>query len=62
MMLVDNPWPVTVNAPDPVSVERRQRTRVWPWASSPAETALISYSLRIGVQPRTGSIALSTAP
>ena len=62
MMFVDNPWPVTTSAPGPSSDERRQRTRTWPWASSPAETALISYSVRAGCQPRTGSRASSTAP
>ena len=36
MMFVDSPWPVTTRAPGPSSVERRQRTRTWPWASSPA--------------------------
>ena len=47
--------------PGPSSDERRQRTRTWPWASSPAETALISYSVRVGCQPSTGWSASSTA-
>ncbi len=54
MMLVDKPWPVTTRAPGPSSEERRQRTRTWPCASSPADTALISYSVKVGCQPRTG--------
>ena len=54
MMFVDNPWPDTTSAPGPSSDERRQRTSTWPWASSPADTALISYSVRTGCQPRTG--------
>ena len=62
MMLVDNPWPVTTRAPGPSSDDRRQRTRAWPWASSPALTALISYSVRTGCQPRTGWSPASTAP
>ena len=62
MMLVDNPWPVTMSAPGPSSDERRQRTSTWPWASSPALTALISYSVSVGCQPRTGWRASSTAP
>ena len=61
MMLVDKPWPVTMSAPGPSSDERRQRTRTWPWASSPALTALISYSVSVGCQPRTGWRASSTA-
>ena len=61
MMLVESPWPVTTSAPGPSSVERRQRTSTWPCASSPADTALISYSVSTGRQPRTGSIASSTA-
>jgi len=48
MMFVLNPWPETTSAPAPSSDERRQRTRTWPWASSPAETALISYSVSTG--------------
>ena len=56
-----NPWPDTTSAPGPSSDERRQRTSTWPWASSPAETALISYSVRVGCQPRTGWSASSTA-
>ena len=62
MMFVDKPWPVTTSAPGPSSDERRQRTRTWPWASSPALTALISYSVSVGCQPRTGWRASSTAP
>ena len=61
MMLVDRPWPLTTSAPGPSSDERRQRTSTWPWASSPADTALISYSVSTGRQPRTGWMALSTA-
>src|SRR3954453_1114236 len=61
MMLVDKPWPVTTSAPGPSSDERRQRTRTCPWASSPALTALISYSVSVGCQPRTGCSASSTA-
>ena len=61
MMFVESPWPDTTSAPGPSSDERRQRTRTWPWASSPAETALISYSVRTGCQPRTGWSAWSTA-
>ena len=61
MMFVDNPWPETMSAPGPSSDERRQRTSTWPWASSPAETALISYSVSVGCQPRTGWRAWSTA-
>ena len=61
-MFVDSPWPVTTSAPGPSSDDRRQRTRTWPWASSPAETALISYSVRTGCQPRTGWRPSSTAP
>ena len=53
MMFVDNPWPDTTSAPGPSSDERRQRTRTWPCASSPADTALISYSVRVGCQPRS---------
>src|SRR5436190_9968030 len=61
MMLVDKPCPETTSAPGPTSVERRQRTSARPWASSPPETALISYASRTGFQPNTGSIASSTA-
>src|SRR5690349_18180494 len=61
MMFVLNPWPETTSAPAPSSDERRQRTRTWPWASSPAETALISYSVSTGCQPKTGWRARSTA-
>ena len=61
MMLVDRPCPDTISAPGPSSDERRQRTRTWPWASSPAETALISYSVSVGCQPRIGWRAWSTA-
>ena len=61
MMFVDSPWPVTTSAPGPSSCDRRQRTRTWPCASSPADTALISYSVSTGCQPRTGWTASSTA-
>ena len=61
MMFVDNPWPDTTSAPGPSSDERRQRTSTWPWASSPADTALISYSVSTGCQPSTGWSAWSTA-
>src|SRR3954454_8196465 len=62
MMFVLKPWPVTTSAPGPSSDERRQRTSTWPCASSPADTALISYSVRTGRQPSTGWRAASTAP
>ena len=62
MMFVDNPCPTTTSAPGPSSDERRQRTSTWPCASSPADTALISYSVSVGCQPRTGWSASSTAP
>ncbi len=61
MMLVDKPWPVTTSAPGPSSDERRHRTSTCPWASSPLDTALISYSARAGCQLRTGWRASSTA-
>ena len=61
MMFVERPWPVTTIASSPASVERRQRRKTRPWASSPSVTALISYSTSVGSQPTTGRIASSTA-
>ena len=46
MMLVDRPWPVATTASRarrPTSAGSGRAT--WPWASSPAETARISYSV-----------------
>src|SRR5665811_550807 len=61
MMFVERPWPVTTIASGPTSVERRQRRKTRPCASSPSVTALISYSTSVGSQPSTGRIASSTA-